>query len=255
MESKNGKTQVNKKRVFVVTTKRMMANYIFYSQKNGYNTVSEALRTGIKMWAASAIELKSKIDEETLPKVSMIEELNGGKIVEWKYDTNDFEIHLEENLLQRFDKFRIQKGFKSRTKAVRAIMFCQILEWKKVYEITKNKEKIIINISIKEGERKLNQKLEGLKQAFEQGKELDVIWLPKTDSPLDGEIIGKKVYIYSLNYQEAEKTLSHEYIEYALKENFSKPYINLVNKLIKSFSMENYEKQEKIIEKLVENLK
>lgn len=251
-------------RVFIITTKRMMANYVFYSRKNGYNTVSEALRTGIRDWIEGTLKLKSRINEDILLNVTDIEKIYGNKIIEWKFDTNDFEIHLEENLLLKFDKHRLQMGFKSRTKAVCAIMFHQILEWKEKYDSTQKKKEVAKNPYVIEGEKRLKQELEGLKQKYGFGHELSANWLPDAKNQKEAEVIGTTIYIYSLTFKEALKWLKHEYREYVLKTYFSKPYIDALNAALVALSIfvkktkdyldgDVYKDQEKIIDSFFEN--
>lgn len=247
----------SKKRVYINIFKKIKNEYESYSQKDGHNTISEALRSGIKQCEEGSLVLKTDIDEKT--KINEIL----GKIVDikdLKYDTYNTEIRLEENLLQRFDRLILQKGLKSRNRAIREIIYAQILEMKNKYEASVNAEKTI-TVEPKDL-KKLKQDLEDLKQTYGLGLELDVVWTPKVKSKKEAEVIGNKIYIYSLTYEEAEFWLEHEYHEYCQHVTSSKPLVDAMNltlifwkMVMEYFNNEGYKKREKYIETLLKNLK
>ena len=86
------------------------------------------------------------------------------------------------------------------------------------------------------------------------GFEVSVRWLPGTDKYHNGkqlaeEVIGDTILIYTENPQKAIELVQHGFAEWLLNQH-SKPYRQLVNKLITLFEEQQYEKKEKIIEAL-----
>lgn len=102
-------------------------------------------------------------------------------------------------------------------------------------------------------EEKLKQSLAKLIEIF--GFELEVSWTPKFNSSIEGEIIGKKIYIYSENFEDAKMVLVHEYLENILKMTFSKPYVAVINKLLEFINQDIYKMQEKIIENIAKKIR
>lgn len=248
-------------RIYINIPRKIKVVHEFYSQKDGHNTMSEALRSGIKQCEEGSLVLKTGIDEKT--KINAILGIIVNK-KDLKYDTYNTEIHMEENLLQRFDRLILQKGLKSRNRAIKEIVYAQILEWKKKYDSTQKKEENqkneepIKNAYVIEGEKKLKAHLELLKHfSLINIPELTVVWQPKDNYHLHGEVIGKTICIYDTTFEDAMTTLEHEYLHKFCKI-VSEPAIEgantiiiLMNMLVRHLNREIYEQQEKIIDKFV----
>ncbi len=251
-----------KKRIYLKIPRKIKVVHEFYSQKDGHNTMSEAFRSGIKQCEEGSLVLRTDMDEQT--KINAVL----GKIENkknLKYDTYNTEIRLEENLLQKFDRLILQKDLKSRNRAIREIVYAQIMEWKKKYDSTQKKEDSVETIKngyAIEGEKKLNEHLEMLKHfSLINIPGLTVVWQPKNNYHLHGEVIGKTICIYDMTYEEAITTLEHEYLHKFCKivskpaEEGANTIIIVMNMLVRHLNREIYEQQEKIIDKFVERMR
>jgi len=98
-------------------------------------------------------------------------------------------------------------------------------------------------------EAKLSRELKRLQSLLGQGHELKVVWTPKQDSNLDGEIKDDVIYIYSSSFEAAMKTLHHEFLDYAVSQCVD-PYKQVANQLIILFNKQAYDIKEKLVEKL-----
>lgn len=126
-------TSRKKVRVYGFTTKRLMTNYAVFCRLVGYNTTSDALRWGIRGWIEGSLELGNiEINENILHTEEELKKLHGDKLVKWKHDNSDFEIRIDEHLLKNFDE-KIKNSFKRKNRAIKAIMFTQILKWRQLY--------------------------------------------------------------------------------------------------------------------------
>lgn len=86
------------------------------------------------------------------------------------------------------------------------------------------------------------------------GYELKVKWLPGGLDHHDGrklaeEVRGDTILIYSENPKEAIELLRHGFLEWLMNRN-TKPYRQLINKLITLFEDLQYENKEETIESL-----
>ncbi|KCZ71303.1 hypothetical protein ANME2D_02505 [Candidatus Methanoperedens nitroreducens] len=253
IDKTNTSTGTESDRAYISLPKRIKEKYESYCQEKGLYTISGELRSGIMLWMEGLIEVKSNIDEDIL-----IKEIFKGKKVELG-DNYRTEITLKDNL-KRFDDFWSQKGFKSRSHAIRMLIYHQILEQNNGSVLSQKRGETVKSPHIIEGEKKLNGELEGLKKKYGFGSELDaVVWIPDAKSAFEARVIENKIYIYSLTYENAAKTLKHEYREYVVKKYFSKPYIDALNASLIALSIfmkeiknyldnEVYREQEKIID-------
>ena len=78
-----------------------------------------------------------------------------------------------------------------------------------------------------------------------------LIWNPKVDSKKEGEVLGKIIYIYSCNLDDAINTLRHEFFD-ALICKTNKPYVQIINTLLSIMSEKIYFEKEEIVEALVQ---
>jgi len=116
---------------------------------------------------------------------------------------------------------------------------------------TRNKE--ILEVS-----RRLEEELERLKHKLNIGYEVEVLWLPGHRRELKGrqlkeEVQGDTILIYVEDEAEALELLRHGFLEWMLNQH-SKPYRQLINKLIELFEDLQYEGKERIIEALTKLL-
>ncbi len=78
---------------------------------------------------------------------------------------------------------------------------------------------------------------------------LKVVWSPKADNDLQGEIKSDCLFIYDRDEQEAWSTFEHEIYEYKFK-GVSYAYRSLVNSLIENVERLLYERKERFLESL-----
>ena len=96
--------------------------------------------------------------------------------------------------------------------------------------------------------------LERLKRNVGIGFEVSVRWLPGTVKYLNGkqlveEVIGDTILIYTENPKKAIELVRHGFAEWILNQH-TKPYRQLINKLITLFEEQQYERKEKIVQAL-----
>jgi len=104
-------------------------------------------------------------------------------------------------------------------------------------------------VKMKRGEAKLSEELKKLQSLLNQGHELKVVWTPKQDSNLDGEVKGDTIHVYSQSLEQALKTLRHEFLDFVMSEMIE-PYKQVANSLIALVNKQAYIKKEKLVEKL-----
>lgn len=96
---------------------------------------------------------------------------------------------------------------------------------------------------------RLKQTLNEFKRLTGLGEELKLEWKPEANSKLSGEVVGNTIRIYDEDYNEARKTLAEEFMEYLIFKA-SKPYINLLNAMLKGLNEEAYRERDKIAKAL-----
>jgi len=99
---------------------------------------------------------------------------------------------------------------------------------------------------------RLIRKLEELKRNLSMGYEVKVEWQPgkvkfKEGKPLEEEVVGNMIFIYSEDPSKAEELLAHGFAEWLLNQH-TKKYRLLINKLIEVFEQIQYEEKEKIVD-------
>lgn len=102
--------------------------------------------------------------------------------------------------------------------------------------------------------RVLETELERLQQRTSIGYEVKVKWLPGTVKHHNGkqlaeEVVGDTILIYTENTQKAIELVRHGFAEWILNQH-TKPYRQLINKLITLFEEQQYKRKEKIVEAL-----
>ena len=105
----------------------------------------------------------------------------------------------------------------------------------------------------------LEDELKRLQQQASLGHEVKVEWLPGQAEYCGGKKLAEKVndntiYIYSEEPEETIKLLRHGFVEWMLSQH-TKPYMQLVNKLITLFEEQQYQRKERIAEALTRFLK
>ena len=96
-------------------------------------------------------------------------------------------------------------------------------------------------------ELRLKRTLEKLKKVAGLGHELKVRWVPNSGHVCLGEVKDNTIYIYEMDSKRAEETLIHEYVEWLIFQA-SKPYLEMLNMLIKHRSEEAYMKRHAVAE-------
>jgi predicted phosphatase len=105
----------------------------------------------------------------------------------------------------------------------------------------------------KPSETRLKEELKRLQGMLNAGRELEVVWSPKIDSNLSGEVKGKVIYIYEPDEDKAIEALRHEFIDYFISQAIE-PYKSVANKLIQLLNEIAYKKKEEVVESLVKLL-
>ena len=106
----------------------------------------------------------------------------------------------------------------------------------------------------REAETELEAELQKLKRRVGMGFEVSVRWLPgavkyHNGKQLAEEVIGDTILIYTGNPQEAIELVRHGFAEWILNQH-TKPYRQLINKLIILFEEQQYERKEKTVQAL-----
>ena len=97
----------------------------------------------------------------------------------------------------------------------------------------------------------LEEELVKLKSLIPFDEELSVYWVPRSNTKLSGEVIGKKIYVYDENVCEALNTLKHEYLDCLLTRELVNPLVALVNVFINLRTKEIYIKKERVVTRLL----
>jgi hypothetical protein len=102
------------------------------------------------------------------------------------------------------------------------------------------------------GQELLEKELHNLQRRTGIGLELEVKWLPgqpeyHNERKLAEEVRGNTIMIYTENPRKAVELLHHGFLEWLMNRH-TKPYRQLINKLITLFEDLQYENKEKTIE-------
>jgi hypothetical protein len=81
------------------------------------------------------------------------------------------------------------------------------------------------------------------------GVSLEVAWLPNPEKDKQGEIVlsSKTLFIYATSEGEAWQTLTHELLEYKIKD-VTQGYRLIINSLIEVIEKMTYERKERFLE-------
>jgi hypothetical protein len=101
--------------------------------------------------------------------------------------------------------------------------------------------------------KRLEAELQWLKRVSGMGFELRVVWDPRTDGSVSGEVKNNAVFVYDVDVEEAVDTLRHEFIDYCFSQAIE-PYRQLLNQLILAINREGYERKERVVDGLVKLL-
>jgi len=98
----------------------------------------------------------------------------------------------------------------------------------------------------------VSAELQKLKEKLRDCRELTVVWTPKFQSSVHGEVKGTTIYIYEEDPKRALHTLRHEFIEYYIYKEIIKPLVSWIN-LQKCFIEDLlYIKKERVVENLLD---
>jgi len=103
--------------------------------------------------------------------------------------------------------------------------------------------------------QRLEEELQRLQHMTNFGHEIVLEWLPgvakfNNGKQLVEEVIENTIFIYDRNPQKALELVRHGFAEWILNQH-TRPYRQLINKLITLFEEQHYERKEKLIESLV----
>ena len=106
----------------------------------------------------------------------------------------------------------------------------------------------------REAEAGLEVELERLKRRVGMGFEVNVRWVSGAVKHHNGkqlaeEVVGDTILIYTKNPQKAIELVRHGFAEWILNQH-TKPYRQLINKLITLFEEQQYERKEKTVQAL-----
>lgn len=99
----------------------------------------------------------------------------------------------------------------------------------------------------------LEEELEMLKARSGVKTGFKVVWLPKPDSRKEGEVVGRTIFVYSQDPDDALQTLRHEFLD-AIISSAVEPYLKLVNALLSAIAEQAYNKKEEVVERLLKLL-
>lgn len=99
----------------------------------------------------------------------------------------------------------------------------------------------------------LDKELETLKSKSGLEADFRVVWLPRQESKKEGEVVGRTIFIYSQNMDEALQTLRHEFVDFVISGAI-KPYLKVINALLSAISEDTYKKKEEVVETLLKLL-
>lgn len=110
-----------------------------------------------------------------------------------------------------------------------------------------------------EAESKLGEELERLKRRVGIGFEVQVRWLPgqvkhKKGKELEEEVVGNTIFVYAKDLERAIDLTAHVFTEWLLNQ-YSKPYRQLINKLIELFEDLQYEEKERLADAITKILR
>jgi hypothetical protein len=109
-----------------------------------------------------------------------------------------------------------------------------------------------LKIASNSGQELLEKELRNLQRRVGIGYELEVKWLPgqpeyHDERKLAEEVRGNTIMIYTDNPRKAVELLRHGFLEWLMNRH-TKPYRQMINKLIALFEDLQYENKEKTIE-------
>lgn len=100
---------------------------------------------------------------------------------------------------------------------------------------------------------KLANELERLKRISGLGLKLEIVWKPRTDGTLSGEVRNQTIYVYDIEEEKAVETLRHEFLDYCVSQ-IVEPYKRVANSLISMINEEVYRTKEGTVEGFVKLL-
>jgi len=105
----------------------------------------------------------------------------------------------------------------------------------------------------------LEEELSRLQRRANMGYEVKLEWLPGTAKYHNGKklaelVVGDTILVFKEDPEEALELVRHGFAEWILNQH-TKPYRQLINKLITLFEEQQYEKKEKTVESLMNLLR
>jgi len=101
---------------------------------------------------------------------------------------------------------------------------------------------------------RLIKELERLKKISGLGLRLKVVWEPRTECQLSGEVKNGTIYVYDVEEERAVGTLRHEFLDYCISQVIE-PYKRVTNSLISMINEDAYRIKEGTVQGLVKLLR
>ena len=106
---------------------------------------------------------------------------------------------------------------------------------------------------------RLEDELQRIKTRVPMGSEVTLQWMPGTvklrnGRQLEEEVVGNRIFVYAENLDRAVELVAHGFAEWLLNQH-SKPYRQMINKLIEFFEETQYGQKEKIADAVTKLLK
>jgi len=102
-------------------------------------------------------------------------------------------------------------------------------------------------------QRLLEEELEKLKNRSGYRVDLKVLWIPKAESRLSGEVREGVIYIYEPEADKALEALRHEFIDFMVSRAIE-PYREVANKLMELLNQMLYRRKEEVVEAILKLL-
>jgi len=102
-------------------------------------------------------------------------------------------------------------------------------------------------------QKALEEELEKLKNRSGYRVDLKVLWIPKAESRLSGEVKEDIIYIYEHEVDRALEALRHEFVDFMVSRVIE-PYREVANKLMELLNTMLYRRKEEVVEAILKLL-
>ena len=98
-------------------------------------------------------------------------------------------------------------------------------------------------------QRRLDEELDQLTRMMGLDPGLAVVWMPRANNSLSGEVQGQRIFVYEPDEKEALDVLRHEVVDYLVSQAIE-PYKEATNALIKMVNEVAYRTKERVVRAL-----